>query len=79
MRAVQVGPFRCGLAAAGGDAALRAAREGLVGMWLWEGLDGCSFWAASLVQRRWVQKSSGGGFLVFWGVDARPLPAKHPK
>ena len=26
-----------------GAAALRAAREGLVGMWLWEGLYGCSF------------------------------------
>jgi len=43
MRAVQVHEFWCVLAAADGDAALRAALEGLVGMWLWEGLYGCSF------------------------------------
>ena len=43
MRAVVVSPFRCGLAAAGGDAALRGALESLVGIWLWEGLYGCLF------------------------------------
>ena len=43
MRAVHLGPFRCGFAGAGVAAALRAALEGLVGMWLWEGLYGCSF------------------------------------
>ena len=76
MRAVHVGPFRCVLAAAGGDAALRAALEAVVGMWLWEGLYGCSILAASLVQRRCVQKRSGGGF---FGVDARPSTAKCEK
>ena len=40
---------------------------------------GCSFLALSLWQRRCVQKSSGGGFLVCWGVDARPLPIKYWK
>ena len=40
---VAVGPFRCGLAAADGDAALQAALEALLGIWLWEGLYGCSF------------------------------------
>ena len=72
MRAVQVGPFRCVLAAADGDAALRAALLGLVGIWLWEGLYGCSFLAASLVQRRCVQKSSGGCFFGVLGVDGVP-------
>ena len=79
MRAVQVGPFRCDLAAAGGDDALRAALEGLVGMWLWAGPYGCSFWAVSLVQRNLVQKSSGGVFLVSWGGDARPATSKSDK
>ena len=78
-RAVHVVPFRCGLAAAEGDAALRAAQEGLLGIWLWEGLYGCSFWAASFVQRRRVQNRCGGGFLVCWGVDARPFTSKCAK
>ena len=38
-----VDEFCCGLAAARGDAALRTALEAVVGMWLWEGLYGCSF------------------------------------
>ena len=46
---VAVDEFCCVFAAADGDAALLAWLEGLVGMWLWEGLYGCSFWAASLV------------------------------
>ena len=44
-----VDEFCCVFAAAGIAAALQGAKEGLVGMWLWEGLYGCSFWAASLV------------------------------
>ena len=79
MRAGHVGPFRCVLTAAGGAAALLAWLEGLVGIWLWEGLYGCSFWAALLVQLRRVQNSCGGGFLVGWGVDARLLLAKYSK
>ena len=71
MRAVHVGPFRCVFAAAGGDAAPLSWLEGLVGIWLWEGRYGCSFWAASLGQRDLVQKSCGGGFLVGWGGDGR--------
>ena len=40
---VAVDEFCCVFAAADGDAALLAWLEGLVGMWLWEGLYGCSF------------------------------------
>jgi hypothetical protein len=38
-----VDEFCCVFAAAGIAAALQGAKEGLVGMWLWEGLYGCSF------------------------------------
>ena len=38
MRAVVLGQFRCVFAAVDGDAALRAALVGLVGIWLWDGL-----------------------------------------
>ena len=38
-----MGDFCCVFTAAVGDAVLLAAQEGLVGMWLWEGLYGCSF------------------------------------
>ena len=40
---VAVDQFSCFFAAAAGAAALRAALELLVGMWLWDGLYGCSF------------------------------------
>ena len=79
MRAVQVGPFRCGFAGADGVAAALEGLVGIVGIWVWEGLYGCSFWAALLVLSRCVQKSSGGGFLVCWDVHARLLPVKSAK
>ena len=40
---VAVDEFCRVFAASAGAAALRAALEGLLGMWLWEGLYGCSF------------------------------------
>ena len=40
---VAVGLFRCVFAAAGGDAALRAALEGLLGIWLWESFTAARF------------------------------------
>ena len=76
---VAVGHFCCGFAAADGVAAALEGLVGILGIWLWEGLYGCSFWAVSLLQRRCVQNSSDGGFLVCWGVDARPLPIKFAK
>ena len=76
---VAVGPFRSGFAAAEGDAALLAWLEGLLGIGLWEGLYGCSFWAVSFVQPDLVQNRCGGVFLVRWGVDARPLTGKCEK
>ena len=76
---VAVDDFCCGFAAADGVAAALEGLVGILGIWLWEGLYGCSFWAVSLLQRRCVQNSSDGGFLVCWGVDARPLPIKFAK
>ena len=76
---VAVDEFCRVFAALRGLAALRAALEVLLGMWLWEGLYGCSFCAASLVERDLVQNRCGGGFLVSWGVDGATCRLKMQK